>query len=33
MSQTTDGGRGTAPVLAAAAAEDRAAFIGYLPVG
>ena len=33
MSQTTDGGRGTAAVLAAAAAEERAAFIGYLPVG
>lgn len=33
MSQTTDGGRGTAAALAAAAAEERAAFIGYLPVG
>lgn len=32
MSQTTDGGRGTAAALAAAA-EERAAFIGYLPVG
>lgn len=33
MSQTTDGGRGTAAALATAAAEERAAFIGYLPVG
>jgi tryptophan synthase alpha chain len=33
MSTARDTGRGTAGVLAAAAAQDRAAFIGYLPVG
>src|SRR5699024_11027962 len=33
MSTATNTGSGTGGVLAAAAAQDRAAFIGYLPVG